>query len=776
MAALCVSIVALALCGCNLTGFELDNRPQDIIDKIRAIDLQPASPRPREEPASNRAADPRRVGYEGSAIDVAADSGGPSPVTPGADGFELSFENAPITTVAKVILGDILGLGYTIDPRVQGTITLSSGRPVPKSDVLYVLETALRINNVVLVRDTGGYKLVPAAEAVGGGNLDRTRAGQPPEPGFGITVVPLQYVSAQTLLKLLDSFATKPGSVRADPGRNLLVIQGTSAERRSATETVLSFDADWMRGQSVGIFPVHNSTPEPVIAEIEKILDTGEGGLSQGVVKLQAIARLNAILVVTRKPEVLRTVSAWVARLDGSDASAVGVKVYRVRYGEARQMARILNEMFITGGAGASTLDTAATAPGSGSVSLSSGGFGGGGLSGGGGFAAGGLSGSSGTPSVARPVLSNAPQSPTAGEQGAAGRNAAPGLDASSGAAARGGAGGATALFPNVRITPDVVNNTLLIYANQESYRIIERTLNQIDRPQLQVAIEATIAEVTLNDKLNYGVQFFLKSSDLNLGVDKGSVINTIVAAPLAQVFPGFNLLLGAAAEPRVILDALHTTTDVKVLSNPSVVVLDNQVATLLVGDQIPVTTGTATVINSSNQVVSTIDYRNTGIILRVIPRINVNGNVVLDIEQEISNVAANTPIGSLTPTVSQRKVKSSIAVATGQTVLLAGLISDNRTRDGQGVPLVDQVPWLGNLFSHSTKSNTRTELIIFIRPLIIRDGVDAHYVAEELRAKMTGHRTVLGPGRPAMPPLMTQPGPPPPAGPPVAAPAPVLK
>jgi general secretion pathway protein D len=771
LTALWVSLVAGTLCACNLTGFELDNRPQDIIDKIRAIDLQPTSPRPREVPASNRAADPRRVGYEGNAVDVAADGGGASPVTPGADGFELSFENAPVTTVAKVILGDILGLGYTIDPRVQGTITLASGRPVPKSDVLYVLETALRINNVVLVRDTGGYKLVPAAEAVGGGNLDRTRAGQAPEPGFGITVVPLQYVSAQTLLKLLDGFAAKPNSVRADPGRNLLIIQGTSNERRSTTETVLSFDADWMRGQSVGIFPVHNSTPEPVIAEIEKILDTGEGGLSQGVVKLQAIARLNAILVVTRKPEVLRTVSAWVARLDASDASAVGVKVYRVRYGEARQMARILNEMFVTGaGGGASPLDTAATAPGSGSVSMTSGGLSGPG------FAAGGLagSGSSGAASIARPVLSNAPQSPTAGEQRTAGGGAAAaaGQDIA-GATTRPAGAEQRALLPGVRITPDIVNNTLLIFANQESYRIIERTLNQIDRPQLQVSIEATIAEVTLNDKLNYGVQFFLKSSDLNLGVDKGSVINTIAAAPLAQVFPGFNLLLGAAAEPRVILDALHTTTDVKVLSNPSVVVLDNQVATLLVGDQIPVTTGTATVINSSNQVVSTIDYRNTGIILRVIPRINVNGNVVLDIEQEISNVAANTPIGSLTPTVSQRKVKSSIAVATGQTVLLAGLISDNRTRDGQGVPLVDQVPWLGNLFSHSTKSNTRTELIIFIRPLIIRDGVDAHYVAEELRAKMTGHRTVLGPGRPAVPPLVAVPAPPP--GPRVA-PAPTLK
>jgi len=789
LVALCVSIAAGALCACNvtgMTGLELDNRPQDIIDKVRAIDLQPAPLRPQEKPASNRTPDPGRVGYEGGAVDIAADGGmttGATGVTPGAEGYELSFENAPITTVAKVILSDILGLGYTIDPRVQGTITLASGRPVPKSEVLYVLETALRINNVVLVRDVAGYKLVPAAEAIGTGNLDRTRAGQAPEPGYGITAIPLQYVSAQTLLKLLDGFATKPNSVRADPGHNLLIIQGTSAERRSATETVLSFDADWMRGQSVGIFPVRSSTPEPIIAEIDKILDTGEGGLSQNVVKLLPISRLNAILVVTRKPEVLRVVSAWVQRLDNSDATTVGIKVYRVRYGEARQMARLLNEMFITGGGAGSALDTAATAPGLGSVSLSSGGLAGGGLAGGGlgggGLGGGGLGGGA---SIARPALSNAPQSPTAGERPAIVGVTAPAAEAAavpsarSGIAASGGGQLAGPLLPNVRITADVINNTLLIYADQESYRIIERTLNQIDRPQLQVSIEATIAEVTLNDKLSYGVQGFLKSSDLGLGQDRGSIINTIASAPLAQIFPGFNLLMGPASEPRFILDALHSTTDVKVLSNPSVVVLDNQVATLLVGDQIPVTTGTATVLNSSNQVVNTIDYRNTGIILRVIPRINVNGNVVLDIAQEISNVSANTPAGSLTPTVSQRSVKSSIAVASGQTVLLAGLISDNRTRDGQGVPLVDQIPWIGDLVSHTNKSNTRTELIIFIRPVIIRDGVDAHYVAEELRAKMTGHRTVLGPGRPAMPPLMTQPGPPPPGGPPVGAPAPVLR
>lgn len=723
-------MAAATLSACNLTG--LNDRPQDVIDKVRAIDLLPTFPQPAGDTAGGRAQGPRRALYEGRVVEADPGTDSQPQATPGGDGFELSFENVPVATVAKIILGDILGIGYTIDPRVQGTISLASGRPVPKSEVLYVLETALRINNVVLIRDTAGYRLVPSAEAVGGGNLDRSPARRgAPEPGFGITVVPLQYVSAQTLIKLLDSFATKPNSVRADPGRNLLIIQGTGVERRAAVETVLSFDADWMRGQSVGIYPIHNSTPEPLITELEKILDTGEGGLSQSMVKLQSVSRLNAILVVTHKPELLRTVSAWISRLDASDASTTGVKVYRIRYGDARQMARLLNETFSTGSGAASPLDTAATAPGSGSVTTTSG---------------------DRAASVAHPVLSNAPQQPLGTDQGAA-RNVAPGLDSATGPRVAGQ--GPSALLPGVRITPDVVNNTLLIFANQESYRIIERTLHQIDRPQLQVSIEATIAEVTLNDTLNYGVQFFLKSSDLGLGVDKGSIINSIGGSVLAQTFPGFNLLVGAAAEPRFILDALHTATDVKVLSNPSVVVLDNQVATLLVGDQIPVTTGTATVINSSNQVVSTIDYRNTGIILRVVPRINANGKVVLDIEQEISNVPATNPTGTLTPTVSQRKVKSSIAVASGQTVLLAGLINENRNRDGQGIPLLDQIPVLGNVFSHTGKSARRTELIIFIRPLIIRDSVDAHYVAEELRAKLKGQRTVLGPGWPAVPPVV---------------------
>src|SRR5258705_3590487 len=264
-------------------------------------------------------------------------------------------------------MGDILRVGYIIDPRVQGTVSLSSGRPVPKKDLLYVLESALRANNFALVRETEGYRVIPAGEAAGTGSIDGAGG---PEPGYGITVVPLQYVSAQTLSKLLDSFGTKAGMVRADSSRNLVVIQGNSPDRVAAIDTVLSFDADWMRGQSVGIYPVSNSTPEPIITELDKIIDAGEGGLSQNVVKLQPISRQNAILVVTRKADLLKTVATWIDRLDKAGTAGTGVKVYRMRYGDARQTAALLSDMFVGASAGGFDSPMKPPAPGSRAVAF----------------------------------------------------------------------------------------------------------------------------------------------------------------------------------------------------------------------------------------------------------------------------------------------------------------------------------------------------------------------------------------------------------------------
>src|SRR5215216_3760409 len=356
--------VTIAACNAITSGPE---RTGDVFDRVRNVDLLPRFPQPTEPVASGGGEGTRPTSIYGAEPPAVA----PVQRTASGEGYELNFENTPVTTVAKVVLGDIMGLGYTIDPRVQGTVSLASGRPVPKSDILFVLENALRVSNVVLVRDARGYRLIPAAEAIGTGTVDS--AGNP-EPGYGISVVPLQHVSAPTVMKLLDSFATKPGMVRADPTRNLVLVQGNGSERRSAVDTILTFDQDWMRGQSVGIYPVRNSTPEPVIAELEKIMDSADGGLSQNLVKFQPIARQNAILVVTRKPELLRTASTWITRLDTSDTANIGVRVYRVRYGDAKQIAGLLNDIFVGRGGGTFDSPSNQLAPGSGTTTVSSGG------------------------------------------------------------------------------------------------------------------------------------------------------------------------------------------------------------------------------------------------------------------------------------------------------------------------------------------------------------------------------------------------------------------
>jgi len=737
-----ISLILLASCT-SLGGLAggTDSRQLDIVDKVRSLDIMPRQEQPVDAvgTATPHGSNTRPAIYEGAEQTVVPEAR--PQIAANGNGFDLNFENTPVATVAKVTLGDILHVGYTIDPRVQGTISLASVRPVAKSDIVFVLENALRPSGVVLLHDANGYRLTPLGEAAGAG---RTDTGTTPEPGFGVSVVPLQFVSAQTLLKLLDNFATKAGSIRADLGRNLILIQGTGSERRTAVDTVLSFDVDWMRGQSVGIFPVQSGSPAPIIAELEKIVDSGENGLSQNTIKFMPIARLNAVMVVTKKPQLLRSAASWIKRLDRNDATRTTVHVYRIKYGDARQIGRVLNDMFL-GGSASSNLLTASDnqlAPGSGANATSS------------------------SDRLSLNNNSSSTMNPAAARGGAASGFGTPlGSDSSDKNKSSDSVGDndhgnpGQRMMKDVRITPDTVNNTLLIYADQANYRIIESTLLQIDQPQLQVAIDATIAEVTLNNALSYGVQAYLTSKNVGLKADTGSILNTqgtnatsatidpttgaaiagsVANALISRALPGFNFLVGSETQPNVVLDALHAVTSVKVLSNPSLVVINNQVATLQVGDVVPVSTGSATVLTTNNTVVNTIDYRNTGIILRVSPRISVNGNVKLDIEQEISNVPA-TSANSLTPTVSERRVKSQISVANGQTVLLAGLISEQQSGTRNAIPVVDQIPGLGDAFGHQNNTTQRTELIMFIRPLIIRNGSDAHIVAEELRSKLRG-------------------------------------
>jgi general secretion pathway protein D len=761
------ALFAAVICECLLGCAAKDGYPfpaQDLLDTIRNTDLGARAPAPDRPGGPGQASRPLIV--PGATPDAAAPGSTGQGTPPGAvvtspAGVEFNFDNADIQTVAKSLLGDTLGLTFVIDPRVQGVVTFASAGPIPRKDVLPIFESVLRMSNAAVIREGGLLRIVPIPEAAGAGTF-AVGAGQ---PGFGVAVVPLRYTSATSVARLAENFLTRPGAIRADQARNLLLVQGTSVERQSALDVIASLDVEWMRGQSVGIYPLKSTTPEIMIQELDRIFQTNENGQGQGAIQFQAVSRLNAVLVVAKSQRSLEQVTQWVRRLDRSDPNGVTVRTYRLRYANAQQAVKILTDIFL--GRAGSSAETPASqiapgvAPGQSRLD------------------------SLGTGSFERGAA-NAGTTPSAGVgQGTStgltgtrssdfeGFSSRPGSDTDSGAPAPTGNVGRS-LLQNVRITADPSANSIVIYSNQEDFRTIERALRDIDRPRLQVAIDATVAEVTLTDDLQFGIQHFFTSGDVRLGPDRGSsllsksgpasasttssttasttsgsttssaaatVAQTVQTAFLQRVLPGYNLLLGPEAQPRVILSALATITDVKVLSSPSLVVIDNQPAVLEVGNQIPVSTSTATLLTNPNTpVVNTIEMRATGVILKVLPRVHGNGLVQLEIEQEISNVV-NPNLQTLTPTISQRRIHSTVAVTSGQTVLLGGLISEQQDKSTAGIPGLNQIKYLGDLFSDTSKSRQRSEIIVFIRPMVIRNGVDAQGVAEEFRQRLESMR-----------------------------------
>jgi general secretion pathway protein D len=677
------------------------------------------------------------------------------PVAIRGDGVEVNFEGADVPTVAKALLGDVLHLNFVVDPKVQGTVTLGSVGPIPRKDLLATFESVLRMQNAAIVRDGKFMKIVPIPDAAGHAAVS-AGAG---EPGFGVSVVPLKYISAATVAKTAENMLARPGAIRVDQARNLLLIQGTASEREAALDMVSTFDVEWLRNQSVGVYPLKSTSPETMIEELERVFENREGGPGQGVISFQPISRMNAVMVVAKNPNMLKQTTQWVERLDRIDNSGTTLRSYRLKYGNATQIAKILSNIFGSNRSGGDT-PTSPIAPGtttaqsrldslkSGIQNSSTSGSTNGGTSG-------STSSQSGSGSFGAGSSAGAPIS--ASFQSFSNRKDSD-TDTSGGGDGLGGASGGNGrgAFQNVRITPDTVNNSIVVYANQEDHRIIERAVHDFDRPRLQVAIEATVAEVTLTNELAYGVQSFLTSKDLGGAQNKGSfgLFNAVQAAAqstvLNQVAPGANLVLGSATQPRVVLNALSTITDVKVLSSPSVVALDNQPALLEVGNEIPITTSSATILSNSNTpTVNTIEMRNTGVILKVLPHVNSNGTIELEVDQEISAVV-NPNQQTLTPTISERRVHSTVAVTSGQTVLLGGLISENVQNTKNGIPGLDNIKFLGDLLGNTDNTKTRSEIIIFIRPQLIRNSVNARAVTEEFRDKLhnmknTGSSIVSG-------------------------------
>lgn len=629
--------------------------------------------------------------------------------------YTINFDNTDVRDVVRAILRDTLQVNYTITGNVSGPITLSSSRPVSRDELLRVLETALGSLGFAMTRDGASYRISPSGSA--GSLVDmgtRTRI------GYGVSVVPLRYVKSSTMMELLSGFVTQSENLKIDASKNTIFIRGSGAERNAAVQAILSFDEDWMADQSVSIFTLQQAKPDTVLPELEKIFRaTGE----DSAIQFRSMDRMRGILAISQNPKLIARAGTWIRRLDRDNPGVgQGVFVYKPRFRSADDLAKVMSGLF---GNGASQTGRLGNRRGNGA-----------------GMAA---TESAFRTQASMPAIGDedggntrvASAFDTAGEGDAGfGLGAAPGVvDLSSQAGQGFGSGGS-----GIRISADLANNSVVTYADADEYQKVLIALRQLDSTPQQVAVNVTIAEVQLTDELKYGVQYFVNSKGVGFNNSNNQSISLadVASSVVQSQIPGFNFLLGTNSDPDVIISALSVISDVQILSSPSLVVVENQTATLQVGNEVPVTTRQAqNVENDLAPVVNQVEFRDTGIILNVTPRIGQNDAVTMNVEQEISAVVGGS--NTLTPTISKRRVASQIAVQNGQTVLLAGLISAQGVNGNSGVPGTRNVPILGKLLGQTEKSANRTELIMLIRPVVVRTSQDAASVAAELRSQMWG-------------------------------------
>ncbi len=610
------------------------------------------------------------------------------------DGLLLNFENADLREVVRTILGDFLKVNYIYDPRVQGTVSLQTTKQLNAEQVLVTLETLLRMNGAALV-DLGDddYRVLPAAEAVGKvvPQLGGGESPLPLPPGFRVIVVPLRYVAVTEMEKLLEPFLTTKSLLRVDMERNLLLLAGSSQELAVLLETIRTFDVDWLAGMSIGLFTLDQVTPDEMMTELDAIFGTDANGPLAGLIRFQPVKRLNALLVISPQSAYLKKVGEWIRRLDRSSNAGQSLYVYYLQNGKAADVAKILQEVFSNRGSSARDDRLGRVAPGRRPVELASK------------DASGGKAAKKTTKRMLQP------------------------------SAGRKSEGLSYAENSNIRIIADEVNNSLLILASPQDHKMVLAAIKKLDIVPLQVLIEATIAEVKLTNDMRFGLQWFFKSGDVSGTLSSG----TKGGFDIASTYPGFSLVF-AGADAKVILDALDKKTTVNIVSSPHLMVLDNQTASLQVGDEVPVITKQQQSTTADSNLVNTVEYKNTGVIMKVTPRVNSSGSIIMDVEQEVSTVVPSSDTAAnLTPTISKREFKSSVVVQSGDTVVLGGLIFDLKTRRRDGLPLLSELPLIGPLFGSTNDEETRTELVMLITPRLVRNRYEAKQVTEEVRRRL---------------------------------------
>jgi general secretion pathway protein D len=630
--------------------------------------------------------------------------------------ISLNFVNTDISAVVDQILGTILQLNYTIDPNVQGAVSLRTVVPIARDALIPTLQTLLAQVNAVLVQSNGVYRVMAADSAAATPNISS-------DAGLGGgAMIPLHYVQAASLAATLQPYIGSTSKLVPATDQNALIVSGDPASRLALVDLIQAFDVDALAGQSYELFPVMSGDSADFAlaftGALGKASDTGPSLIT--IVPLQ---RMNAVLVVARTQSLLADAQHVYAVLSQDERNTVrSWHISFLRNSRANDAAYILQQAFTPGNVTAqptqaanAQLSTAfANQSNTGSVNGGSGGVG-------------GLLGSSVTASAPPENTATLPQSSGAqnSDQGAT-----DGASALLGPLSSGAAAPEDVTTDSVRIIPDTDNNSLLVYATAAENDRIDAMLDQVDVTPVEVRIDATVAEVDLDNALQYGTQFFFKSGGINAVLSEGA------SSALVTSFPGFVLSGHGSDAAPLAISLLQSVTKVEVLSSPELMVLNGQSASLQAGDLVPyLSQSSESTLTSDPQIVNSIDYRETGVILQVTPHVGTGGLVTMDVAQEVSGVETGvTTVGINSPTFSERAVTSRIAVQDGETIGLAGLISDSDSHANQGIPYLKNIPLLGDLFGNQNNAGTRKELLVLITPHVIRTQTQAADLTSDLQ------------------------------------------
>lgn len=642
---------------------------------------------------------------------------------PTATGLSFNFEDAPVADVVRTILGDVMQANFLLHPPVAGAVTLVTRTGVTADQALYLLETALFANGLGLAKDGRGTYHVGRLDVLKNVGVPvRQSVGGVLPPGVGAIVVPLKFIGATEMAAILRPMIPPDALLRVDTLRNLLVLSGSRAQAEGWLDMVATFDIDLLKGMSVGVFPLKYMNPKDIELALRLFnpgvgtaaattTTTGNRELMAGLGGLRIIPleQMNSVLVVASQASQLEFARAYLEKLDKPNMGSTDqqLHIYPVQNGNAKHLAGVLMGLFgdgkpaaapATGVAPGLAATTAATRTG-----------------------VGGATGVVGSGATSNGSLLGRASSGSATQTTAAGNTA-----------------GATSgtLQGNIRVMSDDINNMILVWGTFAEFNKIESALKRLDLPPTQVLIEASIIEVTLSDDLKYGLQWMFTDTKASGNTGTG-VISSAGGGVLGAAQAGFSYTMkNSLGQIRAVLNALANKSLVKVISSPSLMVLDNHPASISVGNQQPIRSGETT--NTVGTVTSSIQYKDTGVNLTVLPSVNAGNIVTMQVDQNVTDVGAVDDATGQRAFL-QRQISSKVAVRSGETIVLGGLIRDNSTTGKTGVPLLQDLPLVGNLFATNTTNGARTELLVVITPRVVRTDFDLRNIGIELREKMQG-------------------------------------